>query len=711
MAQNGILRVVSGGELDEQARQAAMNVAPALEPTLQDGQLIAHIRERFEIMRNHRESSGLGERLLRAIRMFNGEYDRAQLAAIQQFGGSEVFSRIVSAKARGATALLRDIYFAAERPWGLDPTPDPTLPENIASTIPQLVMMEAQQSQMMGQPVDPQMMRQRQDMLMEAARLATVEKAAKEAKLAEGRVDDILTEGGFYKALGEILVDLPIFPFVVLKGPVVRMAQTISYKGGVPQIVERPKMFWKRVSPFDFFYAPGTSDIFNSDVCERLRWTRKDVNDLLGLPGWNEDAIRGVLRDYDQGLRDFMTGIDSTRAIEEDREDPTWNRTGVIDALEYHGNVQGRCLLEIGFSAAEVPDPDLDYFVQAWVCGRYILKAQINPSPRKRHPFFVTSFDKVPGTVVGHALPDMLSDISDVANAALRNLVNNMGMASGPQVVINENRLGETETAQQIYPWKRWMMQEDVLAGAQSRPPVEFFQPQSNAQELLQIYSAMTQIADEISAIPRYATGSGATGGAGRTASGLSMLMGNASKMLQQVAHNVDTDIFYETLTALYDLLMIADGGVNLRGDENIVVRGVTKVLAKETERARQLEFLQLTGNPIDLQIMGIEGRAKLLRQIAKDLGLDEGSPVPTKEQLMQNAMGAAAFQAAGTPPQAAGGAPGNGDQAPAPDDQAGDDREITNVVQPGHNTGGLKPQQPQPQQGNPSNGKAPVPQ
>jgi hypothetical protein len=50
-------------------------------------------------------------------------------------------------------------------------------------------------------------------------------------------------------------------------------------------------------------------------------------------------------------------------------------------------------------------------------------------------------------------------------------------------------------------------------------------------------------LADELSAIPRYMSGSNPGGGAGRTASGLAMLMSNASKILQMVAQNIDHDV------------------------------------------------------------------------------------------------------------------------------------------------------------------------
>ncbi len=57
-----------------------------------------------------------------------------------------------------------------------------------------------------------------------------------------------------------------------------------------------------------------------------------------------------------------------------------------------------------GVGPDQVPDPTRDYMVQTWVVGRHTIKTQINPSPRKRHPYFVSSFEKVPGTIAGHGL-------------------------------------------------------------------------------------------------------------------------------------------------------------------------------------------------------------------------------------------------------------------------------------------------------------------
>jgi hypothetical protein len=68
--------------------------------------------------------------------------------------------------------------------------------------------------------------------------------------------------------------------------------------------------------------------------------------------------------------------------------------------------------------------------------------------------------------------------------------------------------------------------------GNNSRQPISFFMPARTPQAMIQVYQEFVDIADDVSAIPKYVGGQ-AGGGAGRTASGLAMLMGNASKILQ----------------------------------------------------------------------------------------------------------------------------------------------------------------------------------
>ena len=591
------------------------------------------INNLFEIAKRNRTKHNLNERLMHCLRAYNGLYDPQKAGEITAFGGSAVYARLTTTKCRGATSMLRDVFLSADRVWSLSPTPVPTLPEAIGNAISELVSIESANLTQAGQPPSSEQIEQRASQLVDAAMQAAQKKAKDEAKQAEDFLDDLLYEGGFYNALAEFLIDLPIFPIACLKGPVVVNTSELTWVNGKATVSAKPKMTWKRVSPFDLYFSPSSSAHDDSWVIERVKVNRSDLNVLKGLPGYDEDEIDLVLEEYAAGMHMWMDDVDSERAEVEKKEDPTTNDGELLDGLEFHGPLQGQKLLDWGFTSEQVSEPLSDYFVTAWLIGRHPIKIQINPNPKKRNPYYITSYDQVPGTIYGNSLVDLITDIQDVANASLRSLVNNMSISSGPQVAVNEERMSPTTNPDSLYPWKRWRFVSDPM-GLDTSTPVSFFQPQSNAVELLGVYDKMMNLADEVSAIPRYMTGSDKVGGAGSTASGLAMLMNNASKVLQNVAASIDNHILEPVITDLYTMVMLTDTTGMLRGDEDIIVKGVTKAMQKETDRMRRLEFLQATGNPIDMQIVGIPGRAAILRALSEDLGLPEQDIVPPPEQL-----------------------------------------------------------------------------
>lgn len=678
------LRVIGGTALNAMIEQRDQQAADAKKAAQQQdmqvmSDLAGYVRSLYQTFANHRTTNaGWANRLLSALRTFNGQYDSSKLAAIRQFGGSEIYARIVAMKCRGATSLLRDVYLSPERAWAIGPPADPDVPAEIADAVLKLVMSEMVQLKMAGMPIDESAARDRAKSLFLAARDAEKANAAKRAKLATEKIEEIFVEGGLYTALAEFLVDLPLFPFACIKGPEVRIMPQVRYVNGKAQTTNQPKLCWYRVSPFDLYWTPGASTIEQADVIERGRTTRAELNDCLDLPGYNQEAVQSVLDEYGSGgISDDWDYTDVERALFENRENPRWNQSGMLNTLRFTGHIQGKMLLDYGMTEpAVLAAPLRDFKVELWLIGRWVIKCQLVPSPRQRHPYFVTSFEKVPGTPVGNGLPDILQDIEDAANATLRSLVNNMSIASGPQVVVMDDRLAPGENGEQLYPWKRWHVQSDPLGNTNAQAPITFFMPESRAQELLAVYQSLNSMADDISAIPKYMAGQGAGAGAGRTSSGLAMLMSNAAKILQTVAANIDRDIFEQLLGGLFDMLMLTDTQGFLQGDENIEVKGVNVAIQKETERSRQLEFLQITGNPIDMEIMGMPGRATILRAVSKNIGLDGENVVPSEEELQSRmraqAEAAAAAQAA-TPAQISDQEARNGQQPggqPPPEQQ-----------------------------------------
>jgi hypothetical protein len=635
LGQNGVLQVIPPAQLEAQLQQQANDKAAAIQqPTAPPLELVSYIRGQFEIFRNHRNTvSGWSERLLVALRTISGQYDATKLQQIRQWGGSEVYMRLIGQKARAASSLLRDIYLSQDKPWAIRAPSNPTVPQTILQSITQLMQSEAAMiSQQLGRPPSPTDVQKRKDALMDSAEDAAKKKAAHQARISEEKIEDMLRAGNYYTALAEFLIDLPVFPFACIKGPVVKVIPTVTWPsgGGPPIVKQKPTLTWNRVSPFDIWFTPGVADIENANIIEKLRITRGELNDLLDLPGYNQDEIRAVLDEYGRGgIYDNWDTTDAERAVLENRENPAWNRSNMLSMMEFNGNVQGRMLQDYGLA---VPDELRDYNVQCWIIGSHVIKCHLSPSPRQRHPYFLTSYEKTPGSPVGNSLVDMLSDVQESANATLRALINNLSISSGPQVVLEDDRLIPGQNNDDLYPWKRWHTRSDPVAN-NGKPPVSFFMPTSNAQTLIETMKYLVEIADDVSAIPKY-IGGGGSSGAGRTASGLAMLMGNASKILQTVAANIDRDVMEPSLLQLTDLIMLTDTTGLLTGEEKISVQGVNVAIQRETIRQRQIEFLQHTNNPTDMKIMGLKGRGTLLRTVSNTLAVDGEQVVPPDEVL-----------------------------------------------------------------------------
>jgi hypothetical protein len=643
MQGRGTLRIVTPTQLNERDK-LAKSLEDAKPEVLDD--LANYVRKMFEAAKRHRTSSGVDDEMISFLRSYNGEYSPTKKAEIAQFGGSDVFARITASKCRGATSLLRDVYLSADQPWGIDPSPDPTLPGSVTRDIDAVVGGEAMYLIMNGAPPQKEQLQARKEDLLKAAKLAERSKAKEQAVIAERKMDDILVEGKFWTAFSQFLADLPIYHCAIMKGPTIRNAELLTWgKDGAPTVELRPRFYWDRVSPFDLWFTPGATDLLHTDTFERQRMSVTDLYESIGLPGYHEANIRETIRRHgDGGLREWSLLFEQERRKIENRGDMSAHDDPMMDCIEFQGRMLGKYLKQWGLKG--VTDEEKPYFITCWMIDKVAIKVMLNPNIRKRPGYYITSFDKQPGTLHGSGVAEVLADIQDVMNAALRSLVNNMAIASGPQVFYNEELVNPNQN-DSLYPWKRWKFSTDP-ANPQGQP-VGFFQPSSNAAELLGVYGKFNEIADEVSAIPRYMTGNQNVGGAGRTASGLAMLMSNANKALQNVAENIDDDVFEPVLQTLYDLVMLTDETGMLRGDESIRVNGVRNVVKQEQDRVRQLEFLQLTANEFDMPIVGAN-RAKIIQQVANRLGLEVDIPEPGEQNQQGPApAGGPGFNPAGT--------------------------------------------------------------
>ena len=634
MAGLTILRVVNNETLARAEQERIDRELQARQNTPLILGLTAYLRECWDAARIAKKP--IEDIMLRALRQRNGEYEADKLSQIRNQGGSEVYMMITEVKCRAAESWLRDIMLdQGMPPWDLNPTTIPDLSPDTDTEIEQafankvIEMLRAR-----GQAPTMEEMTELREMVAQDYRFRVLQEAQNRADKMKHKIEDQFEQGGWSEAFNEFITDLVTFPAAFVKGPVVRRQRVLGYNkvNGVTVVeaTERLGPEYERVDPFRIYPEPGIRHINDGYVFEHHHMSRMELADLIGVPGYDDEAIRKVLE-----IGNGQSWISEELEEKDDQERLYYTEmrpTDMFDALEFWGKVSGEMLREWGLSDEEVPDAAREYDANVWVVGNYVIKAVLNYDPLGEKPYAKTSFIKQPGAFWGKGIPEIIEDIQNICNAAARALVNNMAIASGPQVEVNLERIPPNEDITQLHPWKIWQTMNDPLGS--SAPAVRFSQPDSRANELMGVYDRFSRLADDHSGIPAYIYGDTNVQGAGRTASGLSMLMGSAGKGIRQVVMHIDNDVIHPVVKRQFVYNMRYDPDESIKGDVEIVPRGAINLAVKETVNIRRVEFLNATANPIDSEIMGPDGRAAILREVAKGLQMPVDEIIPSREKM-----------------------------------------------------------------------------
>ena len=294
---------------------------------------------------------------------------------------------------------------------------------------------------------------------------------------------------GSYTALAEFFVDLPLFPYACIKGPTVRIKNLSEVDTGPSAVVRSthtniaasasrhtlaysPNPYPPRVAALPKLpklpnNPPKISDrkTAGGGHAYSLLGARVDPSICTGHRGWrisrmatSHDNCESSLHDPRLTIFSIFRGSTLMKCAQcwTSTAEEGWLTTGTrrTPSEQYLSREEDSEVQPIGANRLpRVPrerprEISLGYGhgrehgarplagldnTNAWLIGRHRIKAQINPLPtRKRHQYYVTSFEKVPGNPCGNGLPDLLADISTVANATLRALVNNLSIGERP---------------------------------------------------------------------------------------------------------------------------------------------------------------------------------------------------------------------------------------------------------------------------------------
>lgn len=429
------------------------------------------------------------------------------------------------------------------------------------------------------------------------------------AEKMQKRITDQIEESNGNKHLRMTVFECVLFGSGVMKGPFVENKEYPSWteNGDYEPVVKKvPRI--STVSIWNFYPDPDANNMDEVEYCvERHKMSRSGLRALKRRPHFRSDAIDLAL----------MSGPDYQKPWWEDEmqeADERGHDSNRYEVLEYWGYVDRDVLEEHGVEIPEKFKQEDQLSVNVWIVAGEVIRVVMNPFQPMRIPYYVVPFEMNPYSFIGVGLAENMDDTQTLMNGFMRMAVDNMALSGNLIIEIDESALvaGQDLT---VYPGKVFVRQDG--APGQAIFGTEF--PNVAAQNM-QLFDKVRQLADESTGMPSFAHGQTGVQGVGRTASGISMLMGAANGGIRTVVKNFDDYLLGPMGRALYFWNKQFDFDKELHGDFEVVSQGTESLISKEIRSQRLMQFLQTVQNPVLAPFAKMD---YIIREIAKALELD----------------------------------------------------------------------------------------
>jgi hypothetical protein len=551
------------------------------------------------------------ERWLKDLRQYRGIYDADVLAAIGA-RRSKAFVRATRVKIKTVDARVADLLFptGSERTWTAEATPVPSLDRETKRHIVQ-ALQQALGRQPTRQEVD-----------------AGVKKAVDQAARGMAAViDDQLGEADYAGIARQVLHSGHLYGTGILKAPLVERKARQKF------VIEHGRWVMKTESyvvpfvdhvPLWRWYPDMSATTLDECrfVYERHLFTRAKLASLAKLRSFKGQLIRDYILAHPKGQRTPKYFDSEIRSIGE-RVGVKETEDGNFEVLERWGWLDGELLAAAG---VEVPATRMHetFFSNVWLLpSGEIIKIVLQPINGVTWPYHIYYIDKDETSIFGDGFASIMRDDQTMINAATRMVLDNGALTAGPQFEVNMSLLAPSERAEDMHPFKIWARNGQDP----NSPAVRVLTVPNGLEYLMPVVEMFKRNSDDVTAIPRYMEGQNATQGAAGTASGMSMLMANASIVMKELltAYDRVTRSFVESL---YYWNMQFNSDETIKGDFAIKARGAASLMAKEL-RAQQLDAFATTLTPEDAPYIK---REELLRQRAE--AHDLASIIKTEEEV-----------------------------------------------------------------------------
>lgn len=610
--------------------------------------LAEHVMDCFRRAKSHRDNHGVSESIIDSLRRYRGKYKDEEIC---NFEGIDNYRNITGKLVKDAHDWLKDAYFKAQdRPWTLDPSPEPELPQNVQDMLLESLQIQLNDLLISGSGASKLKTEQRRiaSELRNTASYMAMEYAKESAEGMTRTIEDQLTEAGWRNVFSEFLLDLCVYPVAILKGPVIRNKEKLQWviRDGKskPKWTSESGYYVERVDPIDIFPSPDSTDTQNGEfIIERMKMSRARLNEAKSMKNFSSDAINLAFdiqdENYKKELELYENDSDQEKLDAVGRTDFSL-KGSIFDVYEYHGRIKGSDILEwleledkLEYALENFDekvdtdwgtiDPYEDYETVLWVCNNITIMARMTPSnPIPYRPYYKTSCFKIPGSFWGECIPMVLADIQDEINMAVRARTWNAGMSSGPISIVDGSRFTNGQAPTEVMPWDVFVTQTNTLEGNNAARPIQFEIIPNVTVPLTQIIEQGELAAHKYAGIPPYMDGFNQ--GSAETLGAFSLQYAGATKGIKSIISNVDQDVIEKFITQMYYYNMYYNEDESIKADVAVNVRGASGLIAQEQRQARPLEMLSALG-PILAQ-MKPEAALALANEALTESGYDPKS-------------------------------------------------------------------------------------
>ena len=443
------------------------------------------------------------------------------------------------------------------------------------------------------------------------------------AKKMEKKIMDQLEESGASKHLRSASFECSLFGTGIIKGPFAVNKEYANWEDDGeynPTIKTVPKV--SSVSCWDFYPDPDASNMDEvTYVIERHKLSKSKLRALKERPHFRHDAIDKCIE---------MGEVYSSEYWEDDLKDYYLNdHPERYEVLEYWGTMDTEIAKEYGIDLPKQYKNVDQIQVNCWVCNDFVLRLVVNPFKPTRIPYYAVPYELNPYSFFGIGLAENMDDTQTLMNGFMRMAVDNAVLSGNLLIEVDETNLVPGQDLQ-VYPGKIFRRQ----GGAPGQAIFGTKFP-NVSNENMQLFDKARQLSDEATGLPSFAHGQTGVTGTGRTASGISMLMGAAAGSIKTVVKNFDDYLLRPLGESFYSFNMQFDFDPDIKGDLEIKARGTESLMANEVRSQRLLQFLQVVGNPA---LAPFAKFTSIIREIANSMGLDPDKVCNTPEEAVRQA-------------------------------------------------------------------------